>query len=60
MKEDLSLYLSLSLFLSVRAEREGNESEEARDSGRPFRGDPFFWLGIVEFVILHWIALNLS
>lgn len=42
MKEDLSLYLSLSLFLSVRAEREGNESEEARDSGRPFRGDPFF------------------
>lgn len=45
MKEDLSLYL-FSFFLSVRAEREreGNESDtgEARDSGRPFRGDPFF------------------
>lgn len=42
MYEGGSLSLSLSLFLSVRAEREGNESEEARDSGRPFRGDPFF------------------
>lgn len=45
MKEDLSLYIYISLSLSVRAERERGKRighGEARDSGRPFRGDPFF------------------
>lgn len=45
MKEDLSLYIyiSLSLFLFEQRERGKRIGHgEARDSGRPFRGDPFF------------------
>ena len=56
------IYIYVCRYVWRRISEPGKRSDTGRpgDPGRPFRVDPFFWLRIVEFVIPHWIALNLS